>query len=150
MAFFAPVALLCLVPAWYVLIIIGYMGMYWATGTTQWSQAFIVSGSSLLTLGFSTPENSIQYALVFSQATLGLILVALLIAYLPTIYAAFSQRESAVTLLEVRAGAPPSAIEMIVRFNRIHGLHRLGNLAHRNRREPHFSSRVGVFPFAAP
>jgi hypothetical protein len=38
---------------------------------------------------------------------LGLLLVALLIAYLPTMYAAFSRRETAVKLLEVRAGNPP-------------------------------------------
>ena len=49
-------------------------------------------------------------------------MVALLIAYLPTMYAAFSRREAAVTLLEVRAGNPPSAAEMIQRYHRIHGL----------------------------
>jgi len=64
--------------------------------------------------------------LAFSEAAIGLILVALLIAYLPTMYAAFSRRESAVSLLEVRAGSPPSAAEMILRFNRIHGLTALG------------------------
>jgi hypothetical protein len=64
--------------------------------------------------------------LEFTEALIGLILVALLIAYLPTMYAAFSRRESAVTLLEVRAGNPPSASEMLQRFHRIHGLHQLG------------------------
>jgi hypothetical protein len=53
------------------------------------------------------------------------LLVALLIAYLPTMYAAFQRREAAVTLLEVRAGSPPSAIEMILRYHRLHGLDRL-------------------------
>jgi hypothetical protein len=52
-------------------------------------------------------------------------LAALLVSYLPTIYAAFSRRETAVTLLEVRAGAPPSAVEMLKRYNRIHGLDQL-------------------------
>jgi hypothetical protein len=56
---------------------------------------------------------------------IGLVLVALLIAYLPTIYAAFSRREAAVTLLEVRAGSPPSAEQMLLRYHRIHGLSRL-------------------------
>lgn len=58
---------------------------------------------------------------------LGLILVALLIAYLPTMYAAFSRREQAVNMLEVRAGKPPSASEMLLRFNRIHGFERLND-----------------------
>ena len=57
---------------------------------------------------------------------LGLIMVALLIAYLPTMYAAFSRREQAVNMLEVRAGSPPSALEMLLRFRRIHGLDKLG------------------------
>jgi hypothetical protein len=65
--------------------------------------------------------------LIFSEAILGLILVALLIAYLPTMYSAFSRREKSVNLLAVRAGDPPSAIEMILRFNRIHGLDRLND-----------------------
>ena len=40
-------------------------------------------------------------------------------------YAAFARREAAVSLLEVRAGAPPTAVEMIERYYRIHGLDRL-------------------------
>ncbi len=59
---------------------------------------------------------------------MGLILVALLIAYLPAIYAAFAQRETAVSLLEVRAGSPPSAVELLKRHHRIHGLDRLHDL----------------------
>ena len=42
-------------------------------------------------------------------------------------YAAFSRREQAVNLLEVRAGTPPSAVEMLLRFNRIHGLDKLAD-----------------------
>jgi hypothetical protein len=64
---------------------------------------------------------------MFSEATLGLMLVALLIAYLPTMYSAFSRREQAVTLLEVRAGKPPTAVGMIERFYRIHGIDRLND-----------------------
>jgi hypothetical protein len=40
--------------------------------------------------------------------------------------AAFQRREAAVTMLEVRAGSPPSAIEMILRYHRLHGLDQLG------------------------
>jgi hypothetical protein len=71
-------------------------------------------------------EGLVTTILEFSEATIGLILVALLIAYLPTMYAAFSRRETAVTMLEVRADNPPSAVEMILRFHRIHGLDQLG------------------------
>jgi len=125
MAFYAPISLLCLVPVWYAIATLGYEAMYWALGVKSWQEAFLRSGSSIFTLGFSAPGTLPEALLAFSEAGLGLLLVALLIAYLPTMYAAFSRRESAVTLLEVRAGNPPSAIEMILRFNRIHGLEAL-------------------------
>ncbi len=99
--------------------------MFWALGEISWIEAFRDSGSSLLTLGFASIQGLPHTILTFSEATLGLLLVALLIAYLPTIYSAFSRREATVTLLEVRAGSPPSALEMIRRYYRIHGLDHL-------------------------
>jgi hypothetical protein len=125
LAFLAPFSLLALLPAWYTLVLTGYMLMYWGAGEKSLFTAFQISGSSLFTLGFSTPDGVFSHILVFSESILGLILVALLIAYLPTMYSAFSRRETAVTLLEVRAGDPPSAIEMLKRFQRIHGLDQL-------------------------
>lgn len=125
MAYYAPVAILSLLPMWLILVTIGYTGIFWGLGIPSWYDAFLLSGSSLLTLGFARADNFIQLNLVYSEATIGLLLIALLIAYLPTMYAAFQRRESAVALLEVRAGDPPSAVEMLLRFNRIHGLKQL-------------------------
>jgi hypothetical protein len=127
MAYYAPLGLMLLLPAWYILTALGYTGMYWALGVPGWQLCFRLSGSSLLTLGSVSSDNLWVDVLVFSEATLGLVLVALLIAYLPTMYSAFSRREQAVTLLEVRAGNPPSAVELIERFHRIHGLERLND-----------------------
>lgn len=124
-AYYAPIGLILLVPTWYALLMAGYAAMYWALGVGDPFIDIRLSGSSLLTLGFATSDNFLVYLLVFSEATLGLILVALLIAYLPTMYSAFSRREEYVNLLEVRAGMPPSSVEMLLRFNRIHGLERL-------------------------
>lgn len=127
MALYAPFGLLALPPVWLALILLGYMGMFWALGLPAWD-AFRVSGSSLLTLGLASADGLPMSLLMFAETALGLILVALLIAYLPTMYAAFSRREAAVTLLEVRAGSPPSALVMLERFNRIHGLDQLGEM----------------------
>ncbi len=128
MAAYAPVSLIALLLFWLLLVLVGYMLMFWATDNEPWSAAFKVSGSSLLTLGFSQVETMPTIVLSFTEAALGLILIALLIAYLPTMYGAFSQREEAVTLLEVRAGAPPSAIELIKRFHRLDRLDKLSDL----------------------
>jgi hypothetical protein len=125
LAYYSPISLLCLLPAWLILILLGYTGMYWAVGTSSVGEAYRLSGSSLLTLGFASASAFPMTLLSFSEATIGLLLVALLIAYLPTMYAAFARREAAVTLLEVRAGNPPAATEMIKRFRRIHGLDHL-------------------------
>lgn len=124
MAFYAPVGILLLLPVWLTLVALGYTLMFWALGVQPIREAFYLSGSSLLTLGFSTVSGLPQSLLALSEATLGLILVALLIAYLPTMYSAFSTREAAVNMLEVRAGSPPSAVTMISR------LHRIGRFSH--------------------
>ena len=126
-AYYAPIGLIMLVPAWYILMTVGYAAMYWSLGVGDIFTSLQLSGSSLLTLGFATSEIPLVNLLIFTEATLGLVLVALLIAYLPTMYSAFSRREEFVNLLEVRAGNPPSSVEMLKRFNRIQGLENLSS-----------------------
>jgi hypothetical protein len=128
MASYGPVGLLLLLPVWLVLVASGYVLLYLATGIESPAAAIEVSGSSMLTLGISKGDHLVHSILEFSEATVGLMLLALLIAYLPTMYSAFQQRELAVTLLEVRAGTPPSAVEMIIRFNRLHSFEQLHEL----------------------
>jgi hypothetical protein len=127
MAYYAPIGLLLLLPTWYLLILLGYAAMYWALGVGDLFAVFRLSGSSLFTLGFDISKTPIVTVFAFTEAMLGLMLVGLLIAYLPTMYSAFSRREQAVNMLEVRAGSPPSALEMLLRFNRIHGLEKLAD-----------------------
>src|SRR5574341_242477 len=126
MALYAPISLLFLPVAWLVLVWLGYACMFWGLGVQPVGEALRLSGSSVLTLGIASAESMVITLVTFSEASIGLILVALLIAYLPTMYAAFSRREAAVNMLDVRAGSPPSAVEMLARFQR---LGRLGNLS---------------------
>src|SRR5258705_5525684 len=112
LALYAPLSLLVMPPVWLICVLAGFMGMFWAVGSRSWYEALRISGSSLLTLGFVPLDRLADVLLGYSEATLGLILVALLIAYLPSMYSAFQKRETAVTLLEVRAGTPPSATEL--------------------------------------
>ncbi len=128
MALYAPIGLLTLPLVWLFMLLVGYAAMFWALGVPDLLTALDLSGSSLVTLGFVAANGLTQTLLAISEAALGLILVALFIAYLPSMYAAFSRREAAVNLLEVRAGAPPWAPELIARYQRIHGLDRLGEV----------------------
>ena len=128
MELYAPAALLVLPATWLILVAIGYTGMYLALGVDSIEQAFALSGSSLLTLGTTAPVGWLTTLLAFSEAAIGLALIALLISYLPTMYAAFSRREAAVAMLEVRAGSPPSAITMFERYHRLQRLEKLGEV----------------------
>ncbi len=110
-----PVVMLILIQA-------GYMMLYWAVEPRPLYQLFEISGSSLLTLGSEEVETAASKILEFSEATIGLILIALLIAYLPTMYSAFSQRETAVSIWDARAGSPPTVVEMVGRTHRTNEL----------------------------
>jgi hypothetical protein len=130
MALFAPVALLSLPLVWVLLTLVGFMFIDWALEPRTLDQVFRLSGSSLLTLGFIMPETTPLMISAFVEASIGLVLIALLIAYLPTMYSAFSQRELAVSMLEARADVPPSALTLITRIyqNDSRGLESLSNL----------------------
>ena len=128
MALYAPVSLLSLVVAWEVLVAAGFAAVFWALEQQGVASAFKLSGSSLLTLGTSQPKDLPGTAAMFMEAGLGLLLLALLVTFLPSLYSNFSKRETLVALLEVRGNAPPSAVEIISRYWRIHGLDRLSTM----------------------
>jgi hypothetical protein len=128
MALYAPLSLLILPMTWLVLVIAGFMAMFRALGVATWRDAFTASGSSLFTLGFVRPVDLPTTALAFAEATMGLGLIALLIAYLPSIYNAFSRRELEVAALATRAGTPPSAVDLLIRQHRIGRLDDLDDL----------------------
>jgi hypothetical protein len=119
MAMLGPVSLLALLATWLVLIMAGYTLMYLAVTNRSFTQAVELSGSSIFTLGTTTERRLGPLLLTYSEAGLGLLLVALLITFLPSIYGAFSRRENGVALFQVRAGNPPAAATMLIRYHRI-------------------------------
>ena len=127
MAMYAPVSLLTLLLTWLLLVGAGYMAVYWGVGRSV-REAFLLSGSSMLTLGFARPPDVEATAVSFTQAGIGLLLLALLITYMPSIYQVFSRREVLVAGLEVRAGAPPTGVEMLQRSWRVDGFEGLSGL----------------------
>jgi hypothetical protein len=121
MASYGPVSLLALLLTWIVIVLGAFQAIYWALGHDG-LRAFQLSGSAVVTLGFAAPDDVPTTVAVICEAVIGLVLLALLITYLPTLYGAFQRRESLVTKLEVRAGSPPSGIEMLERLHRLSGL----------------------------
>jgi hypothetical protein len=119
MAMLPPIALVALLATWLVCIVTGYTLMFLAVTTRSLRQCIELSGSSIFTLGTSSDARFGPSLLTYSEAGLGLLLVALLITYLPSMYGAFSRRENGVALLLVRAGDPPQAATMLIRYHRI-------------------------------
>lgn len=115
MALYAPVVLAVIVVTWVVLLLAGFTLIFHALEGLGWTEAFTTAGSSLFTLGFDRPATTAGVAVAFVAASFGLGVVALLIAYLPTIYSAFSQRERLVAYMSTRAGTPPRAVELLQR-----------------------------------
>jgi hypothetical protein len=126
LAAIAPVGLLLVPAVWLAIVLVGFACMFWATDASVGVRgAFDLAGSSMTTLGIAKPNGSGQQAISFVGSFIGLLLLTLVITYLPTIYSGFQRREQKVALLEVRAGAPPSAEVMLTRFNRIGSIYSL-------------------------
>jgi len=115
LAFGEPVALLSLLATWLTMTLIGFTFVNWGIGHGSFATAFSESGSSIFTLGFTLSHTEGSKVVDFIAAATGLVLIALQIAYLPTLYAAYNRRETLVTLLESRAGAPAWGPELLVR-----------------------------------
>ncbi len=128
MALYAPISLVLLPGAWLALVLSGFTAVFWGLGVHPVRQAFSASGSSLFTLGVTAPRDLPTTAASFTEASLGLGLAGLLISFLPSIYAAFQRRELGVAQLGTRAGEPPSAMEMVVRFHRLQRLDGLDDM----------------------
>ena len=119
LAFLAPTYVLVLLFSWLGLLLLGFGWIEWAVSGRDAGTAFREAASSMFTLGFATTPTPGATAVDILAAGFGLGVVALLIGYLPVLYAAFNRRETLVTLLEARAGAPPWGPEILWRHQRI-------------------------------
>ena len=157
LAVYGPLCLVLLPFVWIGLMVTGFSLMMWAFGVEPLRQAFILSGSSVFTLGFAAPDSLPVDVLVFLEAFLGLGLVALVISYLPSIYGAFARREQLVGLLDgARRESPVSggdAHEVSAsrrpRAHRQRTLPALGAVVQRRRGESYLVRRPRLLPLTA-
>jgi voltage-gated potassium channel Kch len=122
---FGPLSLLLLLGAWAAALIAGFALVEWASGSRIASPDEAVnllsdlyySGVTFFTLGYGdfTPRGAVARLLAILEAGMGFAFLAVVIGYLPVIYAAFSRREAVITMLDTRAGSPPSAVELLRR-----------------------------------
>src|SRR5215467_8108534 len=110
-----PAWLITLLVSWLACLLLGFALLLWPLNHHTFPLSLEEAGSSLFTLGFVRPFGAGPVAVVFLAGASGLALVALLIAYLPTLYTAFNRREIPVTTLEALAGSPPWGPELLAR-----------------------------------
>jgi hypothetical protein len=111
---------------WATLLILGFSFVQESAGSglivggreANFGTAIYLSGTTFFTLGLGdvAPTTGVARAITVVEAGTGFSYLALVIAYLPILYQAFSRRELNVTLLDARAGSPPSAGEMLRRY----------------------------------
>jgi hypothetical protein len=129
LSYFGPLSLLQLFGLWTIALIFAFALLHWAAGSAvntngASSAAFAVdlylSGTTFFTLGLGdvTPRSAVARLITVVESGTGFGLLAIVIAYLPVLYGAFSQREANITLMDGRAGSPPTAGELLTRHAR--------------------------------
>src|SRR5712692_2538461 len=109
---------------WLAGFVVGYGLLLWLLGGSL-PESLREAGSSLFTLGFAARRSAEPSVVDFFTAASGLVIVALQIAYLPTLYAAYNRRETEVTLLGPRAGSPAWGPELLARVQIADGIEQL-------------------------
>jgi hypothetical protein len=125
LSFFGPLSLIVLLALWAVGIVVSFGLLQWAAGSSltvaggvpSFATDLYMSGTTFVTLGLGdvAPRSAVAKALTAIEAGMGFAFLAVVIGYFPVIYQAFSRREVAISLLDARAGSPPSASELLWR-----------------------------------
>jgi Ion channel len=125
LGYFGPLSMIALLGLWACGLILGFAllqhggGEHLATGGIKINFRLLLyhSGETFFTLGYGdiTPASTFSRALSVGEAGMGFAFLGVVIGYLPTIYSAFSRREIEISLLDARAGSPPSATELLTR-----------------------------------
>ena len=111
----APLMLMGTLVSWLGGALVGFGLLLHAISSLTWTQSVREAGSSLFTLGFASGDRLHLSVVDFIAAVTGPVVIALQIAYLPTLYAAYNRRELEVTLLQSRAGEPAWGPEILAR-----------------------------------
>ncbi len=133
---YGPLSLLFLVALWAASLVLGFGALHWSLGTTMHTPGeppsfgtyVYLSGTTFFTLGLGdvTPRGPLARGLTALESGVGFGFLALVIGYFPVLYQAFSRREVSITLLDPRAGSPPTVAEMLRRHggDQLHHLER--------------------------
>jgi hypothetical protein len=120
--------------------VIGFALVHWSSGsiirtpdgTAGLGTYLYLSGTTFYTLGLGDviPTTTFGRGLIAFEAGMGFGFLALVIGYLPVLNQSFARREVIISLLDARAGSPPTVAEMLRRHSHDRGLEELQQLLH--------------------
>jgi hypothetical protein len=126
-SYYGPLSLIFLLVVWAVVMLLGFALIYYALGSpfndltrqSEFLSDLYVSGTTIFTLGLGdvTPHSASTRVLVILETGMGLGFLAVVMGYFPVLYSAFSRREVSISLLDARAGSPPTAAELMRRHS---------------------------------
>ena len=127
LSFYGPLSLIFLLIVWACGMVFGFSLIYYSLGNPfndssrqlSYFSDLYVSGTNFFTLGLGdvTPHGQIARVLCTLEAGTGFGFLAVVMGYFPVLYGAFSRREVSISLLDARAGSPPTAAELMRRHS---------------------------------
>jgi hypothetical protein len=135
LSYYGPLSLIFLLVIWAAGLVCGFGLLHWSAGsvpgqadaTSGFWNCFYFSGTNFFTLGLGdiAPQTAVGRIFTVIEAGLGLGFLALILGYLPALNQSFASREEVISLLDARAGSPPTALEMLRRHGHETGLSEL-------------------------
>ncbi|HEV2134512.1 MAG TPA: potassium channel family protein [Terracidiphilus sp.] len=126
-SYYGPLSLILLLVVWAGAMALGFGLLYFAIGSPfkdvaqhpSFFSDLYVSGTTIFTLGLGdvTPQSAAARVIVILESGTGLGFLAVVMGYFPVLYSAFSRREVSISLLDARAGSPPTAAELLRRHS---------------------------------
>lgn len=126
LSYFGPISILLLLGVWATGLIFGFALLQYGLGEhvrlsgepITFGILLYHSGETFFTLGYGdiVPTSGLARTLAVIESGMGFAFLGVVIGYLPTIYSSFSDRELEISLLDARAGSPPSAVELLKRL----------------------------------
>ena len=125
LSFYALLSILSLLIVWAGGLEVGFALLHWAHGSRLAGEGSVagfatdlyMSGTTFFTLGLGDvrPLSTGARLITVTEAGTGFGFLALVLAYLPVLYQAFSKRETRITMLDEWAGSPPTAAVLLRR-----------------------------------
>ena len=126
-SFYGPLSLILLLMVWASVLLFGFALIFYSQGSPFHDglqppglrSDLYVSGTTLFTLGLGDviPQSPVTREIIILESGTGLGFLAVVMGYFPVLYSAFSRREVSISLLDARAGSPPTAAELLRRHS---------------------------------